>query len=281
MKKQSHSGSANSLIVRWIVYLATFLTFGSLLYILLFIFVRGVPNISPEIFEWNFNSSNQSLVPSLITTIVVVGLTLLFAAPIGVFTGIYLVEYVNRRSKLTQSISMATDTLQAVPSIVYGLFGMLFFRNALGLGYSVLSGVLTVTIMVLPLIIRSTEEALLSVDKSLREASFGLGAGKIRTIFQVVLPVAMPGILSGVILASGRVIGETAALMFTLGTAPNMATGLLQTGRTLALHMYVLTNEGRHTDKAFATAVVLVLFVIIVNALANWISDKILETGAK
>lgn len=281
MKKQSHSGSINSLIVRWIVYIATFLTFGSLLYIILFIFVRGIPNISPELFAWNFNAANQSLVPSLVTTIVVVGLTLLFATPIGVFTGIYLVEYVNRRSKLTQSISMATDTLQAVPSIVYGLFGMLFFRNALGLGYSVLSGVLTVTIMVLPLIIRSTEEALLSVDKSLREASFGLGAGKIRTIFQVVLPVAMPGILSGVILASGRVIGETAALMFTLGTAPNMATGLLQTGRTLALHMYVLTNEGRHTDKAFATAVVLVLFVIIVNALANWISDKILETGAK
>lgn len=281
MKKQSHSGSANSLIVRWIVYLATFLTFGSLLYILLFIFVRGVPNISPEIFEWNFNSSNQSLVPSLITTIVVVGLTLLFAAPIGVFTGIYLVEYADRTSKVTQAISMATDTLQAVPSIVYGLFGMLFFRNTLGLGYSVLSGVLTVTIMVLPLMIRSTEEAMISVDRSLREASFGLGAGKIRTIFQVVLPVAMPGILSGVILASGRVIGETAALIFTLGTAPNMATGLLQTGRTMAVHMYVLTNEGRHVDKAFATAVVLVLFVILVNALANWISDKILETGAK
>lgn len=281
MKKQSHSGSANSLIVRWIVYLATFLTFGSLLYILLFIFVRGIPNISPEIFEWNFNSSNQSLVPSLITTIVVVGLTLLFAAPIGVFTGIYLVEYADRTSKVTQAISMATDTLQAVPSIVYGLFGMLFFRNTLGLGYSVLSGVLTVTIMVLPLMIRSTEEAMISVDRSLREASFGLGAGKIRTIFQVVLPVAMPGILSGVILASGRVIGETAALIFTLGTAPNMATGLLQTGRTMAVHMYVLTNEGRHVDKAFATAVVLVLFVILVNALANWISDKILETGAK
>lgn len=281
MNKQSHSGSANSLIVRWIVYLATFLTFGSLLYILLFIFVRGIPNISPEIFEWNFNSSNQSLVPSLITTIVVVGLTLLFAAPIGVFTGIYLVEYADRTSKVTQAISMATDTLQAVPSIVYGLFGMLFFRNTLGLGYSVLSGVLTVTIMVLPLMIRSTEEAMISVDRSLREASFGLGAGKIRTIFQVVLPVAMPGILSGVILASGRVIGETAALIFTLGTAPNMATGLLQTGRTMAVHMYVLTNEGRHVDKAFATAVVLVLFVILVNALANWISDKILETGAK
>ncbi|MDO5457400.1 MAG: phosphate ABC transporter permease PstA [Atopococcus tabaci] len=281
MKKQSHSGSTNSLIIRWIVYLATLLTFGSLLYILFFIFIKGIPNISLELFEWNFNSSNQSLVPSLINTIIVVGLTLLFATPIGVFTGVYLVEYADRTSKVTQAISMATDTLQAVPSIVYGLFGMLFFRNTLGLGYSVLAGVLTVTIMVLPLIIRSTEEAMISVDRSLREASYGLGAGKIRTIFQVVLPVAMPGIVSGVILASGRVIGETAALIFTLGTAPNMATGLLQTGRTMAVHMYVLTNEGRNVDKAFATAVVLVLFVIVVNALANWISDKILETGAK
>lgn len=281
MKKESHSGSTNSLIVRWIVYLATFLTFGSLLYIMFFILVRGIPYISPEIFSWQFNSSNQSLVPSLITTIVLVGLTLLIATPIGVFTGVYLVEYADRTSKITQSISMATDTLQAVPSIVYGLFGMLFFRNTLGFGYSLLSGVLTVTIMVLPLIIRSTEEAMISVDRSLREASFGLGAGKLRTIFQVVLPVAMPGIVSGVILASGRVIGETAALIFTLGTAPNMATGLFQTGRTMGVHMYVLTNEGRHVDKAFATAVVLILFVILVNALANWISDKILQTGAK
>lgn len=281
MKKESHSGSTTSLIVRWIVYLATFLTFGSLLYIIFFILVRGIPYISPEIFSWQFNSSNQSLMPSLITTIVLVGLTLLVATPIGVFTGVYLVEYADRTSKITQTISMATDTLQAVPSIVYGLFGMLFFRNTLGFGYSLLSGVLTVTIMVLPLIIRSTEEAMISVDRSLREASFGLGAGKLRTIFQVVLPVAMPGIVSGVILASGRVIGETAALIFTLGTAPNMATGLFQTGRTMAVHMYVLTNEGRHVDKAFATAVVLILFVILVNALANWISDKILQTGAK
>ncbi len=277
-KQTSHAGSY---IARAVIYLATAITFGSLIYILLYIFVNGIPNITADLFAWNFDSQNQSLMPSLITTIVVVGLTLLFAAPIGVFTGIYLVEYADRSSKITQTISMATDTLQAVPSIVYGLFGMLFFRNTLGLGYSVLAGVLTVTIMVLPLIVRSTEEAMLSVDDSLREASFGLGAGPIRTIFQVVLPVAMPGIVSGVILASGRVIGETAALMFTLGTAPNMATSLSETGRTMALHMYVLTNEGRHVDKAFATAVVLVVFVVAVNALANWISNKILQTGAR
>lgn len=278
--ENSKTSTTSSVVMRWVIYIAALLTFGSLIYILLFIFVRGIPNITPELFSMEFNSENQSLMPSLITTIVVVFLTLLISAPIGVFTGIYLTEYANRASKVTQAISMATDTLQAVPSIVYGLFGMLFFRNTLGLGYSVLSGVLTVTIMVLPLIIRSTEEAMLSVDRSLREASFGLGAGNIRTIFQVVLPVAMPGILSGVILASGRVIGETAALMFTLGTAPNMATSLSETGRTMALHMYVLTNEGRHNDKAFATAVVLVVFVILVNALANWISDKILASGA-
>ena len=175
---------------------------------------------------------------------------------------------------------MATDTLAAIPSIVYGLFGMLFFVTFLGFQYSVAAGVLTSVIMVLPLIIRSTEEALMAVNDSLREASFGLGAGKLRTIFKVVLPVAMPGILSGVILASGRIIGETAALMYTLGTSSNLPSGLFSSGRTLALHMYVLSNEGIHVNQSFATGVVLIIFVLVVNGLSTFLSNK-LAKGTK
>ncbi len=270
-----------SKIMRGLIYLSALITFGSLIFILLFIFVNGVPNIEPRLFAWPYTTENVSLMPSLVTTLIVVGLTLLIATPIGVFTGIYLVEYANRGSRVVQLISMATDTLAAVPSIVYGLFGMLAFVIFFGFQYSVLSGVLTATIMVLPLIIRSTEEALLSVDDSLREASFGLGAGKLRTIFQVVLPVASPGILSGVILASGRVIGETAALMYTLGTSSNFPSSLFSSGRTLALHMYVLSNEGFHVEEAYATAVVLILFVLAANAFATWLSNKITERGAR
>lgn len=273
------NGKTSALLTRALIYLAALVTFGFLVFLLLFIFLRGIPYIEPSLFEWQFTSTNQSMMPAIITTFVVVGLSLLIATPIGVFTGVYLVEYSNRGNKVTQLISMATDTLQAVPSIVFGLFGMLFFVTFLGTGYSILAGVLTAVIMVLPLVIRATEESLLSVDNSLRQASYGLGAGKLRTIFSVVLPVAMPGILSGVILASGRIIGETAALMYTLGTSTNMPDNIMSGGRTLALHMYVLTNEGLHTDKAYATAVVLIAFVLIVNGVATWISNKILAGG--
>ena len=217
--------------------------------------------------------------PSLITTFIVVGLSILISTPIGVGTAIYLVEYANRKNKFVRAIGIATDTLAAIPSIVYGLFGMLFFVTFLGFQYSVISGVLTAVIMVLPLIIRSTEEALLSVGRPLREASFALGAGKIRTIFSVILPAAAPGILSGVILATGRVVGETAALMYTLGTSTNLPKSIFSSGRTLALHMYVLSSEGFHVDEAYATAVVLIIFVIAINGLATWVSNKVAKGG--
>lgn len=268
-----------SKLVRYIIYLSAIITFGSLIFIILFILVQGLPNITPELFAWEYTTDNVSLMPALITTLIVVGLSLLIATPIGVFTGFYLVEYANRENKVVQAISMATDTLAAVPSIVYGLFGMLFFVTFLGFQYSVISGVLTSVIMVLPLIIRSTEEALLAVGMPLREASFALGAGKLRTIFTVVLPVASPGILSGVILASGRIVGETAALMYTLGTSTNLPTSLFSSGRTLSLHMYVLSSEGFHVDEAYATAVVLIVLVLIINALATYASNK-LSKGA-
>ncbi|MFL2104674.1 phosphate ABC transporter permease PstA [Desemzia sp. FAM 23991] len=270
----------SSKIIRSLVYLSATITFASLVFILVYIFSNGLPHLTADMFAWEFTPDNQSLMPALITTFIVLGLTLLIATPIGVFTGFYLVEYAKKGNKVVGAIRMATDTLAAVPSIVYGLFGMLFFVTFLGFQYSVAAGVLTSVIMVLPLIIRSTEEALMAVNDSLREASFGLGAGKLRTIFRVVLPVAMPGILAGVILASGRVIGETAALMYTLGTSSNLPTGLFSSGRTLALHMYVLSNEGIHVNQSFATGVVLILFVLVINGLSTFLSNK-LTKGTK
>lgn len=270
----------SSKIIRSLVYLSATITFASLVFILVYIFSNGLPHLNADLFAWEFTPDNQSLMPSLITTFIVLGLTLLIATPIGVFTGFYLVEYAKKGNKVVGVIRMATDTLAAVPSIVYGLFGMLFFVTFLGFQYSVAAGVLTSVIMVLPLIIRSTEEALMAVNDSLREASYGLGAGKLRTIFRVVLPVAMPGILAGVILASGRVIGETAALMYTLGTSSNLPGGLFSSGRTLALHMYVLSNEGIHVNQSFATGVVLILFVLVINGLSTFLSSK-LTKGTK
>lgn len=215
----------------------------------------------------------------MVTTIILVLLTLIIATPIGIFTSIYLIEYANKDNRLVKIIRIATETLAGIPSIIYGLFGMLFFVIRLNFQYSLIAGVLTTTIMVLPLIIRSTEEALLSVDNSLREASFSLGAGKLSTIFRVILPVAVPGILSGVILAIGRIIGETAALLYTLGTATKIPNSLLSSGRTLSIHMYLLSTEGIHINEAYATAVVLLIIILILNSLSTYLSNKLAKGG--
>lgn len=267
-------------LIRFLVYFFSFITFGSLLYIIGFILLNGVTVLSPDMFAWKYTTSNVSMMPAIITTFIVVFFSLLIAAPIGVFTAFYLIEYADKDNKFINIIRIATDTLSGIPSIVYGLFGMLFFVLFLGFQYSLIAGVFTSVIMVLPVIIRSTEEALLSVHVSLREGSFALGAGKIRTIFRVVLPVAMPGILSGIILAVGRIVGETAALMYTLGTSTNLPTGAFQSGRTLALHMYVLSSEGMHVKESYATGVVLIIMVLIINGLSTLLSNR-LTRGAK
>lgn len=268
-----------SRVARGLVYLGASITFGVLGYIVLFILINGAPYIQPSLFAWDYTTENVSLMPALITTLYVIGGSLLVATPIGIFTAIYLVEYADRSKLIVKLISMATDTLAAVPSIVYGLFGFLFFVTFLGFQFSLIAGIATTTIMVLPLIIRSTEEALLSVGRPLREASFALGAGKLRTIFNVVLPVAMPGILSGVILAIGRIIGESAALIYTLGSSTNLPANLFSSGRTLAVHMYVLSSEGFHVNEAYATAVVLLVVVLALNALSTFISRKLAQGG--
>lgn len=264
-----------SLIVYILIVLSAALTVAVTLFIIGYILIKGVPNITPELFSLKYNSKNLSMLPSIINTLYLTFLTLLIAVPLGVFSAIYLVEYAKKGSKFVKLIRVTNETLSGIPSIVYGLFGFLAFVIARSWGYSMIAGVITLAIMVLPVIIRTTEESLMAVDNSYREGSFGLGAGKLRTIFKIVLPSAVPGILSGIILAIGRIVGETAALIYTAGTVPDAATKLTSSSRTLSVHLYCLLNEGLHTDQAYATAVVLLVVVLIINALSSAIAKKI------
>lgn len=257
---------------------AALLTVLALFCIIAYILARGIPYLTPSLFSFKYTSENVSMFPAIVSTLMMTMLSLLISAPLGVCTAIYLVEYAGRGNKLVELIRITCETLSGIPSIVYGLFGMLFFVTALGWGFSLLAGAFTLAIMVLPLIMRTTEEALRSVPDSYREASFGLGAGKLRTVFRVVLPAAAPGILAGVVLAVGRVVGETAALIYTAGTVAKIPSGsgfLFDSCRTLAIHMYALSNEGLHTDQAFATAVVLLITVLLINALSGLIAKRV------
>ena len=228
-----------------------------------------------DLFSLKYNSENCSVLPALINTIAMTLLALVIACPLGIGSAIYLVEYAGKGNRFVKIVRMTTETLTGIPSIIYGLFGMLLFVGFLHWGYSILAGAATVAIMILPTIMRTTEEALLAVPDSFREGSFGLGAGKLRTVFKIILPDAVPGILSGIILATGRVVGETAALIYTSGTVAQVPANLMGSGRTLAIHMYVLSSEGLHTNQAFATAVVLLIMVIGINALAGLMAKGI------
>ncbi len=266
-------------LVKSLVWLAGCITVFIILYLLGYILVNGIPNISPKLFEWKYSTKNNSLVAPLINTFLLMLLTLVIAVPIGVFSAIYMVEYAKKGSKLVSIVRVTTETLSGIPSIVYGLFGYLAFVIALKWSYSMLSGALTMAIMVLPLVMRTTEEALLAVPDSYREGSFGLGAGKMRTVFKIILPSAMPGILSGVILAAGRITGETAALIFTAGTVARVPENVFSSTRTLAVHMYCLLNEGLYMDDAYAVAVFLVIFVLGMNSLSKLLASKLGNTN--
>lgn len=259
------------------VYFAAFVTFGMLFYIIGYILVKGIPHVSLDFFSLTYNSDNVSMVPAAVNTVTMAVMTLLIVVPIGIGAAIYTVEYAKRGSKLVKVVRITTETLSGIPSIVYGLFGVLFFVTAMKWDRSMLAGACTLAIMVLPTIMRTTEEALQSVPDSYREASFGLGAGKLRTVFQVVLPSAVPGILSGVILAIGRIVGETAALIYTSGTIAKIPGSIMESGRTLALHMWTLANEGLHEDKAYATAVILLVLVIGINMLSSCVARKLMK----
>ena len=254
-----------SLFLAALVTLSAVITLVVLISLIIYILYKGIPNLKPSLFAWNYNTENVSMMPAIINTLSITAMTLLFSVPAGIFAAIYLVEYAKRGNKFVSVVRMTTETLAGIPSIVFGLFGYLFFNIYLKWGYSILGGAL---------ILRTTEEALRSVSDTYREGSFGLGAGKLRTVFRIVLPSAVPGILAGVILAIGRIVGETAALLYPAGTAPQVADGLFSSGRTLAVHMYALLNEGLYTEQAYATAVVLLVLVVCINALSSFAAKK-------
>ena len=273
-KIKSYLRHPGSMILMFLVMLATFITFALLLFLIFYILINGIPYIKPSLFSLHYTSDNASVIPALINTVVMTLLSLLIAVPFGIFSAIFLVEYAGKGNKFIEVIRLTTETLSGIPSIVYGLFGMLFFVTALHWGMSLLAGACTLVIMVLPLIMRTAEEALKAVPDSYREGSFGLGAGKLRTVFRIVLPSAVPGILAGVILAIGRIVGETAALLFTAGTIAKVA-GLMDSGRTLAVHMYALSSEGLYMNQMYATGVILMLIVLLINGCSGMIAKKI------
>lgn len=274
-KLKTYLKHPGSLAVFLITNLAVFLTIFVLGFIVIYIVVKGVPHLTPSLFAWEYNSENVSMLPSIINTLLLTALALIIATPLGIFAAIYMVEYAKAGNKIVGIVRVTAETLSGIPSIVYGLFGMLFFVSTCKFGYSLLSGALTVAIMVLPTIMRTTEEALLAVPKNFREGSFGLGAGKLRTVFKVVLPSAVPGILSGIILATGRIVGETAALIYTAGTVAKIPENVFSSVRTLSVHMYNLSKEGLNIDQAYATAVVLLVLVILINMLSGFVAKKL------
>ena len=280
MKKQSVFGyDPLSSALRFLVFGAAGVTAFIIVFLIGYIAVMGLPNITPELFSWTYNSENVSLTQSLVNTVLMAVLSLALAAPLGIFAAIYLVEYAKRGNRLVSLVRLASETLAGIPSIVYGLFGMLLFVVYLKWGFSLLAGACTLAVMVLPLIMRTAEESFLSVPDSYREGSFGLGAGRLRVVFAIVLPSAMPGILAGIILAIGRIAGETAALIFTAGTVAKLPDSLFSSVRTLSVHMYSLSSEGLYLKQSYATAFVLICLVLCLNASSAYMARKI--TGGR
>jgi phosphate transport system permease protein len=261
--------------LRLAVFASAALTALIIVFLIGYILIKGVPNITPSLFEPVYTSENVSLVPAFVNTVLITFLSLLLAVPPGVFAAIYLVEYARRGSRAVRIVRIAAETLTGIPSIVYGLFGMLLFVVGLHWGYSLLAGAFTLAVMVLPLIMRTSEEALLSVPDTYREGSLGLGAGLLRTVFAIVLPAAMPGILAGIILAIGRIVGETAALIFTAGTVARIPSSVFSSARTLSVHIYSLSNEALYLEESYATAVLLLVLVFGINAFSGLMARKL------
>ena len=277
MMKLQYKRNLLSTMLLSLTFLAALFTIGILAYLIIFVTANGLPHLNAEMFSLQYTSENGSFMPAIINTLIIMVLSLLIAVPTGIFAAIYLVEYAKRGSKAVKLIKATAEILSGIPSIIYGLFGSLFFVTTLRLGISLVSGALTLFIMILPFIMRTAQEALLSVPDTYREGSFGLGAGKLRTTFKIVLPAAIPGILAGVILAIGRIVGETAALIYTAGTVPDFPEDIMSSGRTLSVHMYRLSKEGLQTDKAYATAVMLLLIVLLINTLSAVVVKRFMK----
>lgn len=274
-KLAAYKRRPGSFIMFLITWAAAIITAAVVVILVAYILIKGIPNLKPSLFALEYNSENVSMLPAIINTFTMTLLSLALAVPIGVFSAIYLAEYAKRGNPLVKVVRVTTETLAGIPSIVYGLFGYLIFVIACRFGLSMLSGALTLAIMILPTMMRTTEEALLSVPDSFREGSFGLGAGRLRTVFRVVLPSAVPGILSGIILSIGRIVGETAALIYTSGTVAGIPQDLMHSGRTLSIHMYALLSEGLYMEEAYATAVVLLVMVLLINMLSGLVAKRL------
>jgi len=290
IRKGSAPPHTGSIAFKFVTYLCAALTIFALASIVIYIFVQGIPNFffydesgalhfKSSLFDLKYTTDNVSMFHAILNTVYMTALALLISVPLGVFGGIYLAEYAKPDSKLVKVVRVTSETLAGLPSIIYGLFGMLFFVNAIGWGFSLLAGAFTLAIMVLPVILRQTEESLLSVPRSYREGSLALGAGKLRTTMRIVLPVATPGILAAVLLSIGRIVGETAALIYTSGIVAKVCVSPLDSGRTLAVHLYQLQQEGLHLGEAFAVAVVLLIVVVIMNAVSSKAAKKLSSKG--
>ena len=262
-------------VFKALLWLSAGITVFILVFILGFIFIKGFRKINLTFLTADYSASgNGGILPMIVSTLYSVVLSIVVATPIGVLAAVYLQEYA-KQGKLVKVIRFATECLAGIPSIVYGLFGGIFFVVALKLQYSILSGGLTVAIIILPTIIRSTEEALKTVPSTYREASLGLGATKFQTLYKVILPSAIPGILSGVILSIGRVIGESAAILLTAGTVAKMPLTVFDSARTLTVHAYLLTKETGDIQTACGVGIVLIVIVFGLNTIAKLVAKKL------
>lgn len=255
----------SGLILKNLTLLCALLAALVLLILAGFIIARGVPYLNWDMFSWKSTTENLSMLPAILNTLLICAGSLLISVPCGVGAAIYLQEYARPGSKFTALASLMAETLSGIPSIVFGLFGMLFFAGTLHLQLSVLSGMLTMAMMVLPLVVRTSQEALAQIPDSMRQASYALGVGRVHTIFKILLPQAAAGIFSGILLSAGRIIGESAALIYTAGTIAKVALNLSDPGATLSVHLFKLLNEGLFIDQAGAVALVLLVVVCLLN----------------
>lgn len=263
--------------IKGFIWLSAFITVGVLAWILIYVISNGISEISWGFLTNDAKGENAGIFPMILNTLYLILLSLAISTPIGVCSAIYLVEYA-KPGKIVRAIRFATESLAAIPSIIYGLFGMIFFVIALKLNFSIVSGAITLSMMVLPTIIRTTEEALKAVPNSYREGSLALGASKLRTIFNVILPSALSGIITATILSIGRVVGETAAVYLTAGMVPRVASSVMDSGRTLSVHLYILAKEGISFEQADATALVLIVTVSIINFAANKLASRLKQS---
>lgn len=259
-------------IYKLLTYFAILFTAFIFSFIVLYIIYKGFRYVNLDLFSLHYNTQNQSLIPSLYNTVLIIVISLAVAVPVGLFSAIYLEEYVEDKKKIFHLL-LAIETLSGIPSIIYGLFGMLFFCIYLKFNISILAGALTASIMILPTIIKVSQESIKAVDKSYREASYALGADKFRTLVKIVIPNATKGILTGIILSVGRIIGESACFIYTSGTLAEFGK-LFTSGRTITLHVYILSGEGLYLRQSYATSLVLLIFVIFINLIINIMKGK-------